>query len=198
MSSKGKTWKNLNTKQKLQNFNKTIEEIKTNPDECWEWSGKRTVRGYGTTASINGETRAHRIVYAQKYGTIPEGLIICHHCDNPSCVNINHLYLGTHKDNTKDMIERGRHNNQSGYRHSEQTRKLISEKVKSNPNRRVYTPLSEEQKQKISIANKGRKFSEEFKAKVSYNKTGTTHTEETRNKISESLKQYHANKRGIA
>ena len=61
---------------------------------------KRGIRvvGYG----------AHRLAYMQVHGFIPAGLLICHHCDNPRCINPEHLYAGTHKQNTGDMMRRGR------------------------------------------------------------------------------------------
>lgn len=75
---------------------------------CWEWQGDRHDHGYGRF--WNGKTKvyAHRLSAADFHGAIPEGMLALHHCDNTSCVNGEHLYIGTHKNNTQDMMRRGR------------------------------------------------------------------------------------------
>jgi hypothetical protein len=78
-------------------------------DECIEWHGYRDKDGYGTVYVGNYKTvRAHRHVYEECIGPIPNGLILRHKCDNPPCVNPNHLEPGTQKDNARDRDERGR------------------------------------------------------------------------------------------
>lgn len=75
---------------------------------CWIWTGWRCSSGYGEI-NINGKKlRAHRVMFEQRYGPIPPGLFICHHCDNPPCCNPDHLFLGTAKDNSADMVRKGR------------------------------------------------------------------------------------------
>ncbi len=80
--------------------------IKT--DNCWLWNGPVDARGYGETMIKHKPKRAHRLAYEYTHGAIPPGLYVCHHCDNPLCVNPDHLFLGTAKDNTTDMVNKGR------------------------------------------------------------------------------------------
>lgn len=79
-------------------------------DGCWEWTGSRNRDGYGTFKAIAGAapTRASRFMWELTFGAIPEGLLACHHCDNPPCVRPDHLFLGTHQHNVRDMIRKGR------------------------------------------------------------------------------------------
>ena len=81
---------------------------KISPNDCWEWIGSRTIKGYGLFCIEGKNMRAHRLSWQVANGEIPEGLCVCHHCDNPSCVNPNHLFLGTNQDNTKDRVRKGR------------------------------------------------------------------------------------------
>lgn len=76
--------------------------------ECWLWTGAHTSTGYGKINVDGIPVLAHRLAWEMTNGTIPAGLCICHHCDKPQCVNPEHLFLGTHRENTADMIAKGR------------------------------------------------------------------------------------------
>lgn len=87
---------------------KLIENSKTNKNGCWEWVKYKNQDGYGRIR-VNGKKKlAHRASFEEFVCNIPEGMIVCHRCDNPSCIKPEHLFLGTHKDNCHDAITKGR------------------------------------------------------------------------------------------
>ena len=75
---------------------------------CWEWTGGYTGSGYGEFSLDGGPVNAHRVAYMLGYGDIPDGMCVCLHCDNPRCVRLSHLFLGTHGDNARDSAVKGR------------------------------------------------------------------------------------------
>ncbi len=81
------------------------------PRGCWLWTGARRRDGYGTIW-FNGRPEAvHRVAWMLSNGPIPDGLFVCHTCDNPPCCRPSHLFLGTPADNTRDSVTKGRHVN---------------------------------------------------------------------------------------
>lgn len=84
---------------------------------CMEWDGPKNRAGYGQTKSDYKFWLVHRLAWTLVNGPIPEGMLVCHKCDNPACFDVDHLFLGTHQDNRLDCIAKGRHNIVSGSRH---------------------------------------------------------------------------------
>jgi hypothetical protein len=87
----------------LENVNKT--------ESCWIWTGYKQSNGYGQIGVNYKNKLAHRVSYEIHIGKIPDGFLVRHSCDNPSCVNPSHLLLGTQKQNLEDMYFRERDNN---------------------------------------------------------------------------------------
>lgn len=85
---------------------------------CWIWVGGCTDKGYGRVRFQWKVWLAHRLAYKLHYGPFPEEFDICHHCDNPPCMNPEHLFRGTAKDNILDMMMKGRAGSAPGTRNA--------------------------------------------------------------------------------
>ena len=116
-------------------------KMRVNPyTDCREWQGYKR-NGYGriTTGSRTDDTRrtssAHRVSYELEHGEIPEGMEVCHKCDNPSCINPKHLFLGTRQDNVNDREAKGRNIVQSG--EANRMAKLTQKEVKEARQKRA-------------------------------------------------------------
>lgn len=107
-------------------FNSTVEELYTkfwinvnitaNDDLCWEWTAGQDGRGYGAM-KFDKVRKAPQIAWMYPNYVIPDGMEICHSCDNPLCCNPKHLFLGTHQENMADKIRKGRGNYPKGDTH---------------------------------------------------------------------------------
>ena len=80
----------------------------SNPNGCWEWTKAKDYDGYGITTYNGKIVGAHRLSYLSFNGPIAQGLFVCHSCDNPSCCNPSHLWLGTNQENQIDNRDKGR------------------------------------------------------------------------------------------
>lgn len=103
----------MGTASRPRRVGRTVEEIlaqyEVDPETgCWEWGDLIDAYGYGYATKRLGQSKAHRLSYVYHVGPIPDGLLVCHSCDNRRCINPEHLWVGTHSDNTRDAVAKGR------------------------------------------------------------------------------------------
>lgn len=124
----------------LVRFWRQVRKTKT----CWIWTGHLGKRGKGVIWIDRKPVYAHRFSYEQFVASIPKGLYVCHHCDNPFCVNPRHLFAGTQNDNMKDMKKKGRANHPLGEANGRAV--LTNKTVKEI--RKIYQPRTKLYSQK--------------------------------------------------
>jgi len=104
---------------------------KNTTNGCWEWTASLDGKGYGQITIKKGLLkRAHRVAWELIRGSIPKGQLLCHRCDNKKCVNPDHLFLGTQRDNVQDMDSKGRRVNTPHYGEQHGMAKLTNAQVK--------------------------------------------------------------------
>lgn len=94
---------------------------------CIEWKWAKSSAGYGQKRIDGKLVYMHRLAYADAHGPIPDGMLVRHKCDNPACFNVNHLELGTQRDNMQDASKRGRINKTKMARGEDQGLSVLTE-----------------------------------------------------------------------
>jgi hypothetical protein len=145
-----------------------IRFIPLAPSKCWPWRGYIGRAGYGNLAvgdAKKGTARkfyAHRLIYTLYVGPIPKGMFVCHRCDNPICVNPNHLFLGTQQDNIRDMWAKGRHPLLDGEKHyAHKLTALQVRAIRKSPTSVMNKTLAERygvDSSTISLARRGKNW----------------------------------------
>jgi hypothetical protein len=86
-----------------------FSKVTGHPDGCWNWTGCKNKEGYGHVKMNGVVMLAHRAAFLIVNGFLPADKLVCHHCDNTSCINPQHFFLGTNADNKADSVRKNRH-----------------------------------------------------------------------------------------
>ena len=129
-----------------------------NKNGCWIWGGSMGKLGYPQMTILGKTKAAHRAAWwAAHHGTlIPDGMCVCHTCDNPACVNPDHLFLGTRSDNMRDMVRKGRHGGSPPPLHGQ-----------SNPASKLNWNAVDEIRRRLACGATQRGVAEDFKVSSS-------------------------------
>jgi hypothetical protein len=95
-------------------FDRLFDKTSVQENGCWNFTGRLNHKGYGEIWDGKKRALAHRLAYLLCVDDIPTGMLVLHNCDNPSCVNPKHLFLGTNQDNMNDMVRKGRSVSRTG------------------------------------------------------------------------------------
>jgi hypothetical protein len=131
---------------------------KRGENECWNWQATKT-RGYGLLSSAKNKSphKAHRFSWELHFGKIPDGMAVCHKCDNPGCVNPNHLFVATQYENMQDAKRKGRMKHEPRYGEDNNGAMFTNEtvrKIREEYATGIYT--REELSKKYKTTNIGR------------------------------------------
>jgi hypothetical protein len=124
------------------NLRKLYSKIIISKDGCWEWQGARSAKDYGVVSYNKTIYFSHRLFYKLFKGELISGYQICHHCDNPCCVNPDHLFIGTNKDNVQDCIRKGRRSQSFEKKHIAHNASLTKEEAEKIVTFAALNPLA--------------------------------------------------------
>lgn len=130
----------------MERFNANHQKLENG---CWEWTGEKDMQGYGMVRILPHKDcpdikriKGHRLSWMLFNGPLPMHLLICHKCDRRSCVNPEHLFLGTQKDNMRDCIKKGRHMHGIGHVWAKLNPEKVREIRKLKAEGQTYDQLS--------------------------------------------------------